>query len=190
MRGTTLVGLAAVCTAMLLAGPAGAQDRPDLLEVGPTSVAAPRPDGIDYIFVQLNDTPISAGAAADHRQSLRVNHEFPGVDTLAFRMYEPDKVTRSSSLYKAQQSNYLFTRILLPAPPSPYNTFSAYGIVTGCKGSAQVKTSTGGNQLKYKFGCTSATAVFDQLAIPAGLRPVITGIFGSKLAFTNTAIVP
>jgi hypothetical protein len=144
---------------------------------------------VDYIFVQLTDTPVGSSSAT-HRQSVRVNHEFPGVDTLAFRLYEPDKVTRSSKLYKAQQKDYLFTRILLPAPPTPYNTFSAYGVVTGCKGDAQVKTTSGGNQLKYKFGCSSAEAVYDQLAIPAGLRPVITGLFGPKLAFSNTTILP
>jgi hypothetical protein len=48
---------------------------------------------------------------------------------------------------------------------------------------------SGGTQL-YKFGCNSATAVMDQLAVPAGLRSYITGLFGSKLAFTNTTVLP
>jgi hypothetical protein len=190
MRGATLVGLVAVCAAMLLAGPAAAQDRPDLLEIPNTSIAVNRPDGVDYVAVQLTDTSLGGGSSANHRQSVRVSHEFPGVDSLVFRLYEPDKVTRSTSLYKAGQKNYLWTRILLPAPPSPYNTFSVYGVVTGCKGDVQAKTVTGGHQLKYKFGCTSATAVMDQLAVPAGLRPTITNLFGSKLAFGNTADLP
>jgi hypothetical protein len=190
MRGTTFVGLLAACTAMFLAGPAGAQDRPDLLEIPTTSVAVTRPSGVDYVAVQLTDTSLGGGSSANHRQSVRVSHEFPGVDSLVFRLYEPDKVTRSSSLYKAQQKNYLWTRILLPAPPSPYNTFSVYGVVTGCKGDVQAKSGTGGNELKYKFGCTNATAVMDQLAVPAALRSYITGLFGSKFAFSNTATLP
>ncbi|HEV7735044.1 MAG TPA: hypothetical protein VGR62_22935 [Candidatus Binatia bacterium] len=182
--------LSAACAALLLAGPVNAQDRPDLLEVGPTSMAVSRPDGQDYLFVQLTDTSLGGGSSAAHHQSVRVNHEFPGVVTLAFRLYEPDKVTRSATLYKAQQKNYLWARVLLPAPPSPYNTFSAYGIVTGCKGDAQAKTVTGGTQLKYKFSCTNADDVLNQLAVPVPLRPVITGLFGNKLAFSNTATIP
>jgi len=149
-----------------------------------------RSDGQDYVSVRLTDTSVSSGFAAIHRQSVRVSHEFPGVDSLLFRMYEPDKVTRKTGFYKAQQADYLFARILLPAPPSPYNTFSTYGIVTGCKGQAQIKTLNAVNQLKYKFGCTSADAVMNQLAVPAGLRPYITGLFGTKFAFSNSGNIP
>lgn len=182
--------LLAACAAVLLAGPVRAQDRPDLLEVGPASQAVPHAGGLDYLQVQLTDTSLGGGSSANHRQSVRVNHEFPGVDTLAFRLYEPDKVTRSATLYKAQQKDYLWARVLLPAPPSPYNTFSAYGVVTGCKGDAQAKSVTGGTQLKYKFGCNNAVAVLNQLAVPAPLQTVITNIFGNKLAFGNTATIP
>jgi hypothetical protein len=188
--GRTLAGLVAACSVLILAAPGGAQDRPDLLEVGPVSFAHNRPDGVDYILVELNDTSLGGGSSATHRQSLRVSHEFPGVDSLVFRIYEPDKVTRSATQYKAQQKDYLWARILLPSPPTPYNTFSAYGIVTGCKGDAQVKDATPADQLKYKFSCKNAEAVMDQLAVPAGLRSYITGLFGNKLSFSATAALP
>jgi hypothetical protein len=190
MRTLKGAGLLFAVATLFLADSARAQDRPDLLEVGPLSTAVNRPDGVDYVSVELTDTAPSPFGGATHVQSVRVSHEFPGVDSLVFRIYEPDKVTRAGNLYKIGQKNHLFTRILLPAPPTPYNTFSAYGVVTGCKGDAQVKTVTGGNQLKYKFGCTSATAVMDQLSVPAGLRPTILGLFGPKFAFTNTTILP
>jgi len=181
----------AACGVLFLAAPSGAQDRPDLLEAGPTSFAKNRTDGVDYIDLQLTDTAIGVSSGANHRQSVRVSHEFPGVDSLLFRIYEPDKVTRSATLYKAQQKDNLFARILLAAPPSPYSTFSVYGVVTGCSGNAQVKApASPPNQLKYKFGCKSADAVMDQLSVPLPLRPTITGLFGNKFAFSNTADLP
>src|SRR5262245_19158759 len=154
-----------------------AQDRPDLLEVGPTSFAINRTDGVDYVSIRFTDTDIGVNSGAQHRQSIRVAHEFPGVDQLLFRIYEPDKVTRKSDQVKWQQNNNLFARILLAAPPTPYNTFTVYGVVTGCKGKAQV---TNTSALKYSFGCSNANAVMHQLAVPAGLRPTILYLFGSK----------
>jgi hypothetical protein len=187
----TFAGVLAACGALILAAPMRAQDRPDLLEASAGSVAKNRTDGVDYIDVQLTDTSISGGIAANHRQSVRVSHEFPGADSLLFRIYEPDKVTRSATLYKTQQKDYLFARIFLAAPPTPYTSFSAYGVVTGCTGNAQVKApASPPNQLKYKFGCKSAEAVMDQLAVPAPLRASITGLFGNKFAFSNTADLP
>src|SRR5262245_39632886 len=164
-----------------------AQDRVDLLEVPGNSFALNRTDGVDYVYINISDTAIGSQSGATHRQSLRVAHEFPGVDSLTYRLYEPDKVTRKTDGVTLDQKNYLFTRILLPSPPSPYNTFSAYGVVTGCKGKGQVKNT---NQLKYNFGCSNGNDVLDQLAVPAGLRPVIFGLFGSKLAFKNTGTIP
>src|SRR5262245_20154901 len=79
-----------------------AQDRTDLLEVGPVSTGFMRSDGTDYVRVQFTDTANGSTSAA-HVQSIRVNHELAGADTLGFRMYEPDKVTRKSDFVKWQQ---------------------------------------------------------------------------------------
>lgn len=189
--GRTLAGLVFSGMLVVVGSGAQAQDRPDLLEVGPISTAFVRPDGLDYVLVHFTDTPDpGSGSGATHRQSIRVAHEFPGADGLTFLLYEPDKVTRKPSQVKWQQGDHLWARIILPAPPSPYNTFSAYGVVTGCKAKAEVKNVVGTNQVKYSFGCNNADAVMSQLAIPVPLRSYIAGLFGSKFAFKNQGALP
>ena len=181
-----LIGLSAFFLLGLAPRGVLAQDRVDLLEVPGQSFVLTRTDGQDYVYLNISDNALGSFGAT-HRQSIQVSHEFPGVDTLLYRLYEPDKVTRTDTGVTLDQKNYLFAKILLPSPPSPYNTFSAYGLVTGCKGKGQIKnTST----LKYNFSCSNSTAVLDQLAVPAGLRPVILDLFGSKLAFKNQGTIP
>src|SRR5262245_3984246 len=129
---TSIVVVGVLCAASL-ARPVPAQDRTALLEVPGQSFVLPRDSGQDYNYIRWDDTEIGPASGATHRQSLRVNHEFPGVDTIAYRLYEPDKVTRTATGFKATQKDQLWVKILLPAPPSPYNTFTVYGVVTGCK---------------------------------------------------------
>ncbi len=188
MRRAALVAVSALVTTV--ASDVRAQNRPDLLEVGPVSTALVRADGLDYVFVDFRDIPLGPSSGANHRQSIRVAHEFPGIDGLTFRIYEPDKVTRKPNQVKWQQDDHLLARIVLAAPPSPYNTFTAYGVVTGCKGKAQVKTVNAVNEAKYSFGCRSATDVMDQLAVPAGLQPYILNLFGPKFTFKGQGALP
>jgi len=186
MRRTTVITgfVAAVVGGMLLLpGPARAQDRSDLLDVpfesflvpGPTSNAAH-----DYVFVALDEVPPLSSSMAKRRESFSVVHEFPGVDNISLRIYEPDKVSRSATGFSLSQKDQLFFRVLLAVPPAPYssNTFSAYGVVSGCKG--QAATSNSGTTFKWSYSCKSADDVLNQLSVPPGLKTYIIGLFGSK----------
>jgi hypothetical protein len=190
VRSATRLLAPALLLAALAGLPATAQDRPDLLDVPSQSFALVRSDGVDYNSIWIDEVTVSpSGGGATRRESFRVSHEFPGVDTLAFRIYEPDKVMRSSTSAKLGQRDRLFVRLLLPAPPSPYNTFSTYGVVTGCKGTVQVKQYDTQN-VSYKFSCASADDVMNQLGVPAGLRPTFLALFGPKFAVKNKGVIP
>ena len=134
----------------------------------------------DYVRVILDEVPPFNTTQAQRRESFSVVHEFPGVDNIAFRIYEPDKVSRSATGFNISQKDQLFFRVFLSVPPMPYssNSFSAYGIVTGCKG--QASTNDSGATFKWSYSCKSAEDVMNQLGVPAGIQPAVTALFDSK----------
>jgi hypothetical protein len=134
----------------------------------------------DYVHVILDEVPPLSSAMAARRESFSVVHEFPGVDNIGFRIYEPDKVSRSATGFSLSQKDQLFFRVFLSVPPPPYssNSFERYGVVTGCKGEAS--TTNSGTTFKWSYSCKSADDVMTQLNVPAGIRPSIVALFGSK----------
>src|SRR5262245_35977151 len=103
-----------------------------------------------------------------------------GVDDIGFRIYEPDKVSRSDTGFNLSQKDQLFFRVFLSVPPAPYpsNSFSAYGLVSGCKG--QASTNGSGATFKWSYSCKSADDVMNQLGIPPGLKTHMARLFGPK----------
>ena len=90
--GRALTGFLAIAAAgAFVAGTAIAQDRSDLLDVPLESftVAAPA-SAHDYVRVILDEVPPSS-SFAQRRESFSVVHEFPGVDNIGFRIYEPTR---------------------------------------------------------------------------------------------------
>jgi len=142
-------------------------------------VAAPA-SAHDYVRVILDEVPPFNTPQAQRRESFSVVHEFPGVDNITFRIYEPDKVSRSATGFNLSQKDQLFFRVFLSVPPAPYpsTSFSAYGVVTGCKG--QASTNNSGATYKWSYSCKSADDVQNQLGVPPGLKTHITTLFGSK----------
>ncbi len=185
-RTAVLTGFVAAVVGglLLMSGVARAQDRSDLLDIPFESFLVPGPSSNaahDYVFVVLDEVPPLSSAMAARRESFSVVHEFPGVDNIGFRIYEPDKVSRSDTGFSLSQKDQLFFSITLAVPPAPYtftSPFERYGVVTGCKGDASAKSS--GAAFKWSYGCKSADDVMDQLSVPAGLKPYIAGLFGSK----------
>ena len=161
-----------------MAGNASAQDRPDLLDVPFTSVLATPPAGYSYnalLFVLDETTPPSASVQS-RVESANAFVEKPGADHVGLRLYEPDSVSRKSNQAKLKQSDNLSLFVRLAA-----SSITASGVVTGCKGQAQVKKNVDATQtFSWTYSCKSLDAALQQLGLSAPVRASITGEFADK----------
>jgi len=162
----------------LLAGPSGtatAQDRPDLLD-DPGHQVYTAPTGYNFLLFTLDDVPVS-GSAVAQRESAVGHLEMPGVDQISLRLYEPDTASRTATGAKLTQKNNLVLFSRLGASSSTHS-----GIVTGCKGQAQVKTSktAGKNAYTWKFSCSNLDDALTQIGVSPGGRTALLGLFGTN----------
>lgn len=186
---STIATLAATCL-LTLAGSSGtatAQDRPGLLDVPFTSVYGALPPGYSYntLWVNLDETTPPAASAQSRVTSAAAAVEKPGADRISLRLYEPDSVSRKSNLAKMKQKDdlSLFVRSVIP-------TFTASGVVTGCKGQAQVKQNLDATKTySWNYGCKSLDAAMQQIGVPAPIRSALTSEFkdaGFKMSGKQT----
>jgi hypothetical protein len=164
-----LTGLATVATA---------QDRPNLLDVPFTSVLGAPPPGYTYNTLQmmLDETTPPSASQQSRIESANAAVEKPGADRVALRLYEPDSVKRKSDQAQLKQSDNLFLFVRLVVP-----TFTASGVVTGCKGQASVKKNPNATQtFSWNYSCKSLDAAMQELGVPAPIRSALTGEFADK----------
>ncbi len=136
--GRLIANVGAVCALVTfgVTGSARAQDRPDLLDVPFTSVLATPPAGYSYnvLLFNLDETTPPSASTQSRVESANAFVEKPGADHVGLRLYEPDSVSRKSNQAKLKQSDNLSLFVRLAA-----SSITASGVVTGCKGQAQVK---------------------------------------------------
>ena len=178
--GRLIASVGAVCALVSFGviGSARAQDRPDLLDVPFTSVLATPPAGYSYNTLQmiLDETTPSSASTQSRAESANAAVEKPGADRVALRLYEPDSVSRKSNQAKLKQSDNLSLFVRLAA-----SSITASGVVTGCKGQAQVKKNADATQtFSWTYSCKSLDAAMQQLGLPAPARASITAEFADK----------
>lgn len=178
--GRLIACVGAVCALVTcgMAGNASAQDRPDLLDVPFTSVLATPPAGYSYnaLLFRLDETTPPSASVQSRVESANAFVEKPGADHVGLRLYEPDSVSRKSNQAKLKQSDNLFLFVRLAA-----SSITASGVVTGCKGQAQVKKNVDATQtFSWTYSCKSLDAALQQLGLAAPARSAITGEFSDK----------
>ena len=178
--GRLIASVSAVCALVTfgLAGTVSAQDRPDLLDVPFTSVLATPPAGYSYnaLLFMLDETTPPSASVQSRVESANAFVEKPGADHVGLRLYEPDSVSRKSNQAKLKQSDNLSLFVRLAA-----SSITASGVVTGCKGQAQVKKNVDATQtFSWTYSCKSLDAALQQLGLSAPVRSAITGEFSDK----------
>jgi len=183
--GRLIACVGAVCALVTcgMAGNASAQDRPDLLDVPFTSVLATPPAGYSYnqLNFMLDETTPPSSSVQSRVESANAFVEKPGTDHVGLRLYEPDSVSRKSNQAKLKQSDNLslFVRLAIP-------TFTASGVVTGCKGQAQVKKNADATQtFSWNYSCKSLDAAMQQIGVPAPIRSTVLSEFSDKIKMTG-----
>ena len=85
-------------------------------------------------------------------------------------------MSRKSNQAKLKQSDNLSLFVRLAA-----SSITASGVVTGCKGQAQVKKNVDATQtFSWTYSCKSLDTALQQLGISAPVRSAITGEFSDK----------
>src|SRR5262249_44264067 len=107
--------------------------------------------------------------------------EKPGADRVALRLYEPDSVSRKSDQAKLKQSDNLFLFVRLAA-----SSFTASGVVTGCKGQAQVKKNKDATQtFSWNYSCKSLDEAMQQIGVPDNIRSAVVAEFSDKMKWAG-----